>query len=286
MNAHGSSLLDQFADAFTEAGLSELFRELRHYARESIRIELTEAPTTTPVATSRIGGHPDLPREMQWPRNPATGDPMSFIAQFNCVELESVDVENQLPHTGMLYFFYDVEKFAWGFDPDDHTGSRVIYYDWPLDELLPAQAPEGAVTYPPHAVRFTSRVDIPEYTSQLITTELDDEEYERYLDLLEKLNLVGDNKLLGHSNNIQNGMELQCELVTNGIYCGSADAYRHPRLPELAPGRFTWQLLAQFVSDEEGDMQWGDEGTLYFWIRSEDLANRRFENAWQILQCY
>jgi len=32
-------------------------------------------------------------------------------------------------------------------------------------------------------------------------------------------------------------------------------------------------------------MMWGDMGMLYFWIRAEDLAARRFERVWMILQC-
>lgn len=32
-------------------------------------------------------------------------------------------------------------------------------------------------------------------------------------------------------------------------------------------------------------MMWGDLGRLYFWIRDDDLAARRFEKAWLILQC-
>jgi uncharacterized protein YwqG len=32
-------------------------------------------------------------------------------------------------------------------------------------------------------------------------------------------------------------------------------------------------------------MMWADLGRVYFWIREEDLRERRFERAWAILQC-
>jgi uncharacterized protein YwqG len=33
-------------------------------------------------------------------------------------------------------------------------------------------------------------------------------------------------------------------------------------------------------------MMWGDLGMLYYWIREEDLAARRFDRVWGISQCY
>ena len=38
---------------------------------------------------------------------------------------------------------------------------------------------------------------------------------------------------------------------------------------------------------ESGDyeLMFGDCGYIYFWIRKEDLAARRFDKCWLILQC-
>ena len=41
----------------------------------------------------------------------------------------------------------------------------------------------------------------------------------------------------------------------------------------------------QVDADEEAGMMWGDAGMLYFWIRTEDLKNRRVSNVWTVLQC-
>lgn len=38
-------------------------------------------------------------------------------------------------------------------------------------------------------------------------------------------------------------------------------------------------LLAQFDSNYAANMTWGDVGTLYWMIRAEDLAARRFDRA-------
>lgn len=38
-----------------------------------------------------------------------------------------------------------------------------------------------------------------------------------------------------------------------------------------------WTLLAQIASDDEAGMRWGDVGTLYWLIRSDDLAAGNFQ---------
>jgi uncharacterized protein YwqG len=33
-------------------------------------------------------------------------------------------------------------------------------------------------------------------------------------------------------------------------------------------------------------MQWGDMGSLYLCARKQDLAARRFDQSWMVVQCY
>ncbi len=44
--------------------------------------------------------------------------------------------------------------------------------------------------------------------------------------------------------------------------------------------------MLQVDSDDEAGMMWGDAGMLYYWIRDDDLAARRFDRAWCVMQCY
>jgi uncharacterized protein YwqG len=81
-------------------------------------------------------------------------------------------------------------------------------------------------------------------------------------------------------------MELECQLVTNGIYCGDPSGYEGPRAAVLEAGSADWRLLMQLDSDDEAGMMWGDAGRLYFWIREADLRERRFDKVWLILQCH
>ena len=54
---------------------------------------------------------------------------------------------------------------------------------------------------------------------------------------------------------------------------------------DMAPGQ---TLLLQIDTDEEDDgpcWMWGDCGRLFFWIRPEDLAARRFDRIMFVLEC-
>ena len=44
-------------------------------------------------------------------------------------------------------------------------------------------------------------------------------------------------------------------------------------------------LQLSTLEKEEWELMWGDCGMLYFYIRRQDLAQKRFENAWFSLQC-
>ena len=94
-----------------------------------------------------------------------------------------------------------------------------------------------------------------------------------------------ENKILGHSDNIQGGMELECELVTNGFYCGGDEDYSGPEFEKLRQNIGEWTLLLQIGSNDENEMMWCDCGKIYLWIRKNDLREKKFDKSWLVLQC-
>ena len=104
-------------------------------------------------------------------------------------------------------------------------------------------------------------------------------------------------RVMGWPFLIQNdNMEAECEVSTRhpGVLGRLGDAVRSAtaggsredqgRAFERA-ARDSWQLLLQVDSDDAAGMMWGDSGLLYFWIRDDDLAARRFERVWCAMQC-
>lgn len=275
--------MERIREEMLEAGLKGHYEALAPFARSAVYMELEEGDCA--IGASKMGGVPDLPLGMEWPRT-EDGIPLSFIAQINFEEVRPHDKNAELPEKGMLWFFYDCsdEGMPWGFDPGDADGWRVFYRE--DAELETAEAPEELeVSFTEAAIRFEQRIDLPGYDSDILgDTELPEEEDDAYFDWMEERE-GSCNKLLGHSDNIQDGMELECEYVTNGIYCGDPSGYEKAKAMGLDKNAGRWKLLMQVESNEELGMMWGDLGRLYLWITDEDLKAKRFEKTWLILQC-
>lgn len=113
--------------------------------------------------------------------------------------------------------------------------------------------------------------------------------YDAYLGLCDELIEAGGlthHRLLGFPQLIQNPMELECQLASNGVYCGSSGGYQSTKAKELADGASDWILLLQIDTDEKGPgWMWGDVGRIYYWIKRHDLASLRFDDVWLVFQC-
>jgi len=133
----------------------------------------------------------------------------------------------------------------------------------------------------------SAALTIPPWESpQIDNLGLSQSEMDAYVDLVERIT-PGEqiHRVLGWPDQIQADMQLECQLVTHGLYVGDETGFDDPRARELARGAEDWRLLLQLDSDETIGMMWGDVGRLYWWIREADLRTRRFDASWLILQC-
>jgi len=244
----------------------------------------TEAGGSAP-GESRFGGAPDLEAGADWPvRN---GEPLAFLAQLRLEDLAAFDLDIPLPAAGLLQWFYDWEEQPWGFDPADGDGWQVRCVQ-PGVPVAPATVP-AEQPFTPCRVRLAQCWTVPDLAEDEqqidLETEDDYEAWERLTTALgggEPRHRVG-----GHPNIVQNEMQLECQLASNGINCGSPEGYADPRVAALQAGAQDWRLLLQLDTDDEGPgWMWGDCGMLYFWTRTSDIATAAFDSAWCVLQCY
>ncbi len=284
--------------------LNEYLKSILHNAVLLNREETDEEPA---LGTSKIGGAPHLPAGFEWPYyesedydGVSAKRPLSFIAQLDLSEASSFDTDNMLPKSGYLYFFYDIVTQKWGFDPADKGCARVFYLDVPAEQLQITALPDGLaedVRVPLSVVSFDTLDELPAYEELCDLTDTErfgeDFDWERYEETIKKLIAFQDCspeevcKLLGYADLIQDSMLDECARVTSGIYCGNADSYNNISTEQksaIAEDARNWTLLAQFgtLSDE---IMFGDCGCIYFYIRKEDLAKRRFDRVWLCLQC-
>ena len=239
--------------------------------------------TSAADAPSYFGGTPLLPAGVAWPSK--DGAPLTFLACLDLVSLQAALPVPWLPPSGRLLFFYDAEKQPWGFDPKDR-GSFVVLHAGGVAAAPPA--PPAS----PLARRSVSFGVIETYPSwerpEVAALQLTDAEAEILIDA--RLAAYGESphhQVWGFPDPIQGDeMELECQLVSHGLYCGDSSGYLSREAATLKEGAGDWRLLLQVDTDDGLGVMWGDGGILYFWIREEDARAGRFDQAWAVLQCY
>ncbi|MFD1177839.1 YwqG family protein [Paenibacillus puldeungensis] len=275
-------------------GLGSVSKALLNLSRDSIRITTdNKNDENINIGRSKFGGRPDVPQGFLWPQNDA-GQPLYFICQLNLNEVKPFDLSDLLPSSGILSFFYDALEQPWGYDPNDKNGFRILFFSQEPSQLIRIEEPTIFLeqgTFGSCELNYISEVCLPPWESPFIDNlNLDQEKSDNYFELQQQLTgqAVQDgliHRIQGYPDNIQGDMYLECQLVTNGLYCGDGTGYNNPARNELEKGVYDWILLLQIDSEEEIGFMWGDVGRLYFWIREKDLKEKNFENPWVILQC-
>ena len=254
------------------------------------------------VGASKFGGRPDVPADFIWPvfetdtreNDQVKERPLAFLAQFDCAQLAPLDPEGLLPKEGVLSFFYELESQRWGYDPKDAGCARVFWFEGPL---APAEFPaelEEDFRLPEMAAQLSGATDAPDFQDACPALEYPwtANDYRIFDQARRELGMdypANRSQLLGWPDIIQNNMTLQCELISRGYYLGGSweKIPLEERSALRTPSVRDWQLLFQLDTVENGDFElmFGDCGRIYFYIRREDLAQRRFDRVWLIQQC-
>ncbi len=276
---------------YSEAtGRAELYYELAQTADS----ELTWAKTAEQCQQYRD----EVRRRIHSIENPF---PLGFLAQINFAEISPVGaVDEDIPRSGVLSIFYDVMEQPWGFDPNERMGYAIQFHDGAPLERLPkprqlCELPKEGRMKPMACELRACMMLLPMTVVEAKQLKLPDESVNAIHEWWSNEGSSGattegeywaGHQVGGWPTPIQGDMQTKAALVTAGHYCGDSRAYKKPELQAVRDTATEWLLLAQFGTDEEGGLYWGDDGQLYIWIRREDLRARRFDKAHVILQCY
>ena len=230
---------------------------------------------------------------------------LTFLMQVNLKDLASLDEEGMLPERGILLFFYETDTQPWG--PELGEGFSVIYVEdeskaeecaFPDDLSEENRLPEYRLQFSKdksfmsfYELAAPER-DIPEEAGSW--NEFEDSCYDDYDEVITALTgksierLEGNiTKMLGFADVVQNPMQEQCEREYQEKY--PEETKKEKSAEEYKGAEQDWVLLLQLgtIEDEESNncLMWGDGGYLYFWIRRDDLAARRFDRTVMVLQC-
>ncbi len=292
--------------------------------RPTVRIRtMRVGESDLPLGASRFGGVPDVPEDWEWPDGTEV-DELAFLAQIHLAEIAALDPNLPLPSTGWLCFFYDIETEPWGHTVEHAGGWRVAYFDCDLESLERSEGPEDErYTFPTCALQFEMTFTLPRHEfltkgdpSGPFTRErdgqpveagkivLDNFDYEEAFETLIDPPKDGpDHRLLGHAHELQGPMPegfrdlirltatppterrnpfTGATMTTPGEPATECDE----SLKQLLTETDDWRLLLQLDTDKAGPgWMWGDVGRLYFWIPTEKLNNKAFDEVWLQLQC-
>jgi len=298
-------------------GLARVATQLASNIRQSARFcaaEYAEGPD------NRIGGRPNLPSDVEWPR--WRDQSLAFIAQLDLATLPPVEGLD-LPRVGALYFFYEGGEEAWGFSPDDRSAWQIYFSERSPGDFSPRDYPSDL----PEELRLKGiRLFQPEVEptvpggqdvllDHLAMTPQERELYDAFLEEWDSSHLVAFQPLPGYPKWVKPDSDtgriwdqerykhpslhriggypdcvqfadpkLEAQLVSHGLYCGDATGYLEGERSGLSAGAVDWQLLLQVDCEPNADMDWGDSGRVYFLIHKLDLENRRFDKVWLVSQ--
>ncbi|MCI8909701.1 MAG: DUF1963 domain-containing protein [Oscillibacter sp.] len=289
--------------------MEDLNAALASLARNAVRLSIG---TGEGAAVGRFGGAPDVPEGFDWPRfvtdtytdSEVKPRSLTFLAQFDCAALAPLDRDGLLPREGVLSFFYETVSQRWGYGPEDAGCARVYWFP-NQTALRPAEFPadlEEYCRFPALPIQGRAVTEYPGY-----------EEFAGQLDLLKSCQRKGQNpwevfgefraaqpdyrevpppwhRLLGWPDIIQSAIAQECALVSRGYATGRGFQEIPEAVLRETEGAFLdeWRLLFQLDSGvPAGDfsLEFGDSGSIYFYIQKEDLAARRFDRVWLVLQC-
>ncbi|MGW0909586.1 YwqG family protein [Streptomyces sp. NPDC002853] len=233
------------------------------------------------------------PADVEWPSWQGHG-PLSFVASLDCGALPVAELDIDLPSEGTLSFFYfdgqldDGDAQVLVEDRESWAGARVLYTS-PDETAAERAAPQGLQTYP--QVLLAARPGLtaaepwhPQVRDAFAPGAPLGHRYDHpvcaqeFLEAVWEFDVAAGHQIGGHAHAVQNPVEIEvAEAVLGEAAAGDALA--------LGEEAGNWVLLAQFDSDDDAAMMWGDAGTLYWLIRPTDLTERRFDRAMFTWQC-
>lgn len=263
--------LDELRSLCAELGLETWADEVVALARPSVRL------TFGGGGGSRLGGLPEVPPGFDWPV--WEEEELTCLCRLRLDELPA----SPLPSHGTLLVFYALSQAPSGLRPEDGGACRVV--------LL---GDEAAVE---PAERTTSLPELPVVPSLELTLPVeppssvaDGPEVDAWTTLRERLaalqgveveDVAPDfhalHRLLGHPDSLDQGMEVDAQLVSHGIDLEGGAIDPDPQIEELEAGSTDWRLLLQLSSDDDLDVWLGYFGRLYVWIRDDDLRAGRLD---------
>ncbi|MEH1918268.1 YwqG family protein [Nostoc sp.] len=271
--------LEQFTTLIHEHGLSEYQDDILASVRPAILLKLEQAEPGH-KGQSRIGGVPDLPLSIPWPKNSLLDRYLCFILQINFAELPTFP-DNPLTKRGMLYLFASESS---------NSAEQLVFYDGsePLEPIhlsqdtrLITDCYDNLVT---HRLEFELFPDIPRWATndfERLCARLNLDEL-KLNDLGRTLSESSVGKLLGHVSGIGHDPREDAYIVRE---VSPEWLYNYEQRQTLDMTRAqNWHNLLQVDSSRAVEVMFSDAGYLQVLIHGEDLKRLDFSTVYVNLE--
>jgi hypothetical protein len=266
---------EQLTELIHKHGLSKYEREILDSVYPTIFLSLGKAGQSQ-CGQSHIGGVPDLPTSIAWPKSDRLQTYLCFLLQINCSQLP-IFPGSPLPQQGMLYLFAN---------DGDHDAEQIVFYDG-IELLQPANPPEADSLITDwyhdlvvHPLRFQLSPDIPRWAT---------DDYQRLCDSLslieESFNDIATDlsngtvgKLLGHASGIGHDPRKDAYIVREENPDWLYD-YDKRKTIDMTPA-YRWHNLLQIESRNAVNLCIGDAGYLQILIHHDDLNQHDFSRVY------
>ncbi|ODH02971.1 hypothetical protein A4S05_21810 [Nostoc sp. KVJ20] len=271
--------LEDLTTLIHEHGLSEYQDEILASVRPAILLKLGQAEPGH-KGQSRIGGVPDLPLSIPWPKNSFLDRYLCFILQINFAELPTFP-DNPLTKRGMLYLFASESS---------NSAEQLVFYDGsePLESIhlsqdtrLITDCYDNLVT---HRLEFELFPDIPRWATndfEQLCARLNLDEL-KLNDLGRTLSENSVGKLLGHASGIGHDPREDAYIVRE---VNPEWLYNYEQRQTLDMTRAqNWHNLLEVDSSRAVDLMFSDAGYLQVLIHGEDLKQLDFSTVYVNLE--
>ena len=280
--AKNDSELMQSIHEYWKDELVQPYREdLSQLMKTSIIFSLDKEENYEKLGNHRIGGMPDLPKDIAYPRfgknwrEEKEDYIYEFITQINCTDI--AHLQDYLPRTGMLYFFLTTIHDVY----DSSNAVKVIYsdndakmlksgkhFDFTKDDYSEAFDDIAYSGYQASAQKFVDLPDLYPIRQNEYLLEGLSETFKKEIEEDRDSGYVFTEAFEGF---VKKGVAVNSYGFSQHEYPEHEVALTHKGKPQ------DWIILLRVPS--VGSFQWGDAGDLFFVIHKSDLAKQDFSNV-------
>lgn len=236
------------------------------------------------IGSSKIGGKPDLPKDVSWPR--IHDSDLVFCAQYNISELKKFDIENLLPEKGMLYVFIGIYG-EWNEFSTEQKDCKIFYIE-NLENLERKEYPttlktEGKVE--PAEIQYFESLSIPDdenYKLIYFDEKYEDFYFHFYQDIEEYIaaeinnNVDNMHQILGEDKSIQSSVVYEFSREELNV---SYNEYTE-KWNEILENSKTFSNLIQLdCADSNTNLdKFGGSGVFYIGLKTKELEKKNFND--------